>query len=83
MKLKIFTQKVGGKYCPSFSFGIQSFHLKGFDTKEESEYMEQQLKVLFSNYALMIARKNTDNLISNSFDKLHEIMDEIKEKTNE
>lgn len=78
-KMEVFTKKVGGKYCTHFKYRNQTFRLSGFDTKEEAEYQEDQLKACFSNYGLFISRNIKNQLMNESIKKLHKMMDDINE----
>lgn len=78
--MEVFTEKIGGKYCPSFKFGDQSFRLHGCDTDKESEWMEGQLKACFSNYGLHISKKISSQLMTDAIDKLNGMVDETINK---
>lgn len=73
--MKVFIKTRKGKYYPSFKFGNQSFVLAdGYETEEEAEWMCEQLKVCFSNYALNISRKYTTNLIDSAVKNLNKML---------
>lgn len=78
--MNVFTEKVGGKYCPSFQFHGQKFHLQGFDTKEEAEWMEIQLKVCFSNYGRHVIRKFSSQLLEKTSNQLNELIKQIEDE---
>lgn len=76
--MEVFIKKIGGKYCPSFKFGNQTFHLKGYDEREEAEQMAKQLKVCFSNYGLLIINKHNERLLKESVGKIKELLNEVE-----
>ena len=79
--MKVFIEKVGGKYCPSFKFLHQTFHLKGYDTEEEAEWMTKQLKACFSNYGLLIIKNHDEKLLKQTVKKLKEVIEQTNKAT--
>lgn len=81
--MEVFTEKVGGKYCPSFRLDNQTFHLRGYDSQEEAEWAEKKLKVCFSNYGLRITRKFSSQLFEETTNKLNELLKTAADKIDE